>query len=103
MTPDHIFLARLQRLTWIPLTPLQLYRARMRRLAEIAEQCGMSSIPWVLRQRSRWPRRLVAARGTSLFTGWAKVRASTWPRVSVWLLLSAADETAALLRAGGAS
>lgn len=106
LTPTHIYLARLQRLTWIPLTPLQRYRARMARLAEIADQCGLTEIAKSHRLASRGPYRVIDASDVALLRSWAHLRGpdAALPVVGRLLLLSAADETAALLRAtGGAS
>ena len=84
------------------LTPLQRYRARLLRLAEIADRCGLGPIAHSFLFRARLPRRGTAADDVAWLRMWAEWRApGPLPVIGRLLLLSAADEIAALLRAKG--
>lgn len=88
------------------MTPLQRYRARMRRLAEIATECGLHTIAGAFSVRALMPRRHIDRRCLSLLREWARDRGTWDPALpgalaAGLLLLSAADETEALLRAKG--
>lgn len=84
------------------MTPLQRYRARLRWLAEIADRCGLGPIAHSFLFRARLPRRGTAADDVAWLRTWAEWRApGPLPVIGRLLLLSAADEIAALLRAKG--
>ncbi len=86
------------------MTPLQHFRARMRRLSAIATECGLEAVAATCNRRASEPRSTIDACHARWLRYWARTEGrfgDPMPVAGTLLLQSAADEVDALLRAEG--